>query len=201
MVELKDAPALLICKTCKKLSTICADFKKKCIRADNNSKRNSIERFLWSENLSKLRVHQPVEDEIATTIETIIETPILQENEMDILQQIEEVPVMIENPLNVKNNEKIERKIDKLSCQQIEELTGEISNLLNIEFHENEQFRFIRRLTRNSNTITKSNIKNSSDNSTNQFSCTKCALKFSDAQQLSLHFARIHIYRSKRNSL
>lgn len=162
---------------------MCAEFKKKCISADNNSKIN--ERFLWSENLTKLRMHQPVEDEITT----IMETPI---------PEFEMIPMLEEDPAKIKINDIEIDIIETLSSQQMQELTEDISSLLTIDFHENEQFRFIERSARKS---TRSITKILPDGSNQQFSCTKCALKFNDAQKLSLHFARIHIYRHKRNSL
>lgn len=167
---------------------------------------NSSERFVWAENLTQLVMHQPVEE--TSTIETALPT----EPENEIITEIEENPfettksqTEIEENLPEATNSHTEIEIDdpslhiieRLSSQQIQELTDDISNLLKIDFHEDEQFSFIQ--TRSS--MNRSNTKILEEGKASQFVCSKCALTFTDAQQLSLHFARIHIYKSKRNSL
>lgn len=153
---------------------------------------NSSERFVWAENLTQLVMHQPVEE--SSTIETALPT----EPENEIITEIEENPFEATNShTEIEIDDPSLHIIERLSSQQIQELTEDISNLLKIDFHEDEQFSFIQ--TRSS--MNRSNTKILEEGKASQFVCSKCALTFTDAQQLSLHFARIHIYKSKRNSL
>ena len=116
--------------------------------ADQNAKINSSERFLWAENLTKLVINQPDEE---ATIETIVETPQPTEPENEVITEIEEANNL---PIPKIDDPSLEI-IERLTCQQIQELTEDISNLLKIDLNEDEQFSFIQ--TRS--TVNRSNTK------------------------------------------
>lgn len=180
---------MIICKTCDKMSKMCAEFKKKCLAADYNSKLYSSERFLWSENLKELKTDQQEQE-----IETIMETPLhIPEASIPIEAVAEDIPP------NIQFNEDL---IDNLTNDQLKELTKEITKLMSIDLQEEEQFTFIATRSARKSTTTITRTKTPSINNSGQvFSCNKCNSVFPDAQMLSLHFARMHIYKTKRNSL
>ena len=162
-MNLKDESPARICKSCEKIAKMCSDFKRKCIEADLRRKIESQERFIWTENLRELRKLQPVEDEV-TTIET-----------MGTFDQFN-ADEKCQNPPAELNSENYDF-IDNLSFKQLEELTNELSTLL--ENMESEQFQFV------SNNVSKATH------------CRKCKLKFPDAKKLRVHIWNDHVRRRK----
>lgn len=174
---------MLICKTCEKMCFSCAEFKKKCILADQQRKIGSGERFIWAENLRELRKYQPIEDEV-TTIETVE-----MENQPDVIpESIEKTP---NPPIHVDNHNY--DFIDKLSYNQLKEMTDEVAKLLTNDFFESEQFQFIKAKVAKKSTTT---VPIPVTVTSNQlFHCAKCKAKFPDQRKLRTH--RWHSHNRK----
>lgn len=164
---MKDNPAL-ICKQCEKMCKACADFKKKCIEADQARKTQSNERFIWVENLTELRKVQPVEDEVVT-IETMGDPPRSDE--------------LINPPIIPEDTDSYDF-IDNLTRDQLKEMTLEVSKLLENDFFESEQFQFIKAKVAKKSTTTVS--------ATKYLQCLKCKAKFPDKSKLAFHRFNAH---------
>jgi hypothetical protein len=176
VVSLTESPAL-ICKICEKMVNTCAEFKKKCIDADQLRKTQSNERFFWVENLTEIRKYQPIEDEVLT-----IETMANLENAQP------PVPENVEIPLIVSNENHDYDFIDKLSSYQLREMTNEVAKLLTNDFFESEQFQVIRaKVAKKSTTTLPMNASSSKF-----LQCNKCKARFPDHSKLTAHRHAAH---------
>lgn len=164
---------------------VCVDFKKKCIEADHTKKIQSNERFLWVENLRELRKYQPIEDEVLTieTIEPMIEEP-------PVVPEIKEIAPNYK--ISPDDNHSLDF-IEKLTHDQLKEMTDEVTKLLANEIFESEQFQFIKARVAKKSTTTLPNTPNPAHRASPRFvACRKCNVKFPDYKKLMIHKRNAH---------
>lgn len=146
-----------ICRRCAKNVKQAAEFKRLCIKSDTERKTISNERFLWFTELQSLKITESIE---VTEAVTPSNEQINQKNDKiadpelndlllegnDILAEIEKYEKNLDLPPLITTQQSINHELNKtninnfieyLTYEQLNEVTNDILELLNINDFQN----------------------------------------------------------------